>query len=50
MYNSAHAAGGVCEIMEMVKNQPRNIPFDYEFNTVEGKLGDSATCFQHSFF
>ena len=35
-YNSAHAAGKVVEIIEMVRNQPRSIPFDFEFNTVEG--------------
>ena len=40
VYNSAHAAGKICEIVEMVKNQPRNIPFDYEFNTVDGNMRD----------
>ena len=36
-YNSCHASGKIVEIIEMVKTQPRNIPFDFEFNTVEGK-------------
>ena len=45
MYNSAHAAGRICEIVEMVKNQPKNIPFDYKFNTVEGRKRDIITCF-----
>ena len=40
VYNSAHAAGRICEIVEMVENQPKNIPFDYEFNTVEGRKRD----------
>ena len=35
-YNSAHASGKIVEIIEMVRNQPRNVPFDFEFNTVEG--------------
>ena len=35
-YNSAHASGRIVEIVEMVKTQPRNMPFDFEFNTVEG--------------
>ena len=28
---------GLFEIIETVKNQPRNILFDFEFNTVKGK-------------
>ena len=36
-YNEAHESGRIVEIIETVKNQPRNIPFDFEFNTVEGK-------------
>ena len=36
-YNSAHASGRIVELIELVKNQPKHIPFDYEFNTVEGK-------------
>ena len=36
-YNDAHENGRIVEIIEMVKTQPRNIPFDFEFNTVDGK-------------
>ena len=36
-YNEAHDSGRIVEIIETVKNQPRNIPFDFEFNTVDGK-------------
>ena len=36
-YNEAYHCGRIVEIIETVKNQPRNIPFDFEFNTVEGK-------------
>ena len=37
-YNSAHTSGKKnYEIVEMVKIQPKNVPFDYDFNTVEGK-------------
>ena len=43
-YNSAHAAGKVVEIIEMVRNQPRNVPFDFEFNTVEGNKGSLLYC------
>ena len=43
-YNSAHTSGKVVEIIEMVKTQPRNIPFDFEFNTVEGKKDKVLTC------
>ena len=36
-YNSAHASDQIMELIELVKNQPKHIPFDYEFNTVKGK-------------
>ena len=36
-YNEVHESGRIVEIIESVKNQPRNIPFDFKFNTVEGK-------------
>ena len=36
-YHGAHESGRIVEIIETVKNQPRNIPFDFEFNTVDGK-------------
>ena len=36
-YNSALASGRIVELVELVKNQPKQLPFDYDFCTVEGK-------------
>ena len=45
-YNSSHASGKIVEIIEMVKTQPRHVPFDFEFNTVEGTNINLETCYK----
>ena len=48
-YNQAHECGRIVEIIETVKNQPRHIPFDFEFNTVEGKKREAIFVFPYIF-
>ena len=37
IYNSCMASGQIPETVEVVRQQPRGKPFDYSFNTQEGK-------------
>ena len=46
-YNQAHESGRIVEIIEMVKTQPRHIPFDFEFNTMEGKKREAIIVFPY---
>ena len=37
IYNSLRASGKLDEIIDIVKTQPKTKPFDFSYNTQEGK-------------
>ena len=37
-YKTAHETGRIVEVIQMVKTQPKHVPFDYEYCTVQGKM------------
>ena len=48
-YNSLHAEGKIVEVIELVKSQTKEKPFDYDYCTVEGRaqifISSKKTCF-----